>query len=398
MRKLRKVASDAQASLGVMLTIIDESLTGLRIVKAFNAIGYVQDKFHHQNLRYSIVSRKIAKRNELASPMSELLGVVVVIGILIYGGSMVLAGDNTLKPEEFVAYAAIFSQVLRPAKAITTSFTMIQQGVIAGERVLELIDLKPAIQNKPDAATIKGFHKEIEFRNVSFSYGHNEVLKDISFKIPKGKTIALVGPSGGGKSTISDLIPRFYDPQGGGIYFDGVNIQDCTMESLREQMGIVNQESILFNDTLFNNIAFSRPNATEEEVMNAAKVANAHNFIMETEHGYNTSIGDRGMKLSGGQKQRISIARAVLKNPPILILDEATSALDTESEKLVQEALDKLMENRTSLVIAHRLSTIQNADLILVIDNGKIIESGTHSELLEAHLGLYKKLKMMQTV
>ena len=397
-RKLRQITSDAQTSLGVMLTVIDETLTGLKVIKAFNAIKYTQDKFHSENIKYSDVSRKIIKKNEMASPMSELLGVLVVIGILIYGGSMVLSGHNTLKPEEFITYVAIFSQVLRPAKAITSSFTVIQHGIIAGERVLELIDTKSLIENKPNAIEAKDFNNEVEFKNISFSYGHKTVLHNVSFTIPKGKTIALVGPSGGGKSTISDLIPRFYDPNEGQILFDGIDIRDYTMESLRNQMGIVNQEPILFNDTIFNNIAFNKENVTEQEVINAAKVANAHDFIMASENGYQNVIGDRGVKLSGGQKQRISIARAVLMNPPILILDEATSALDTESEKLVQEALNNLMKNRTSLVIAHRLSTIQGADEIIVIDDGRIIERGNHEILLTNYHGVYKKLKTLQTL
>jgi subfamily B ATP-binding cassette protein MsbA len=317
---------------------------------------------------------------------------------LLYGGIIVLRGDNSLKAGEFIAYIAIFSQVLRPAKLITSSFSALVGGIIAGERVLELINTKNELVNKPDALVIDTFKNEIEFKEVCFSYQQNLVLNNISFKIPKGKTIALIGPSGGGKSTISDLIPRFYDPQSGQILFDGIDIKDCTMESLREQMGIVNQESLLFNDTIFNNIAFGKPNATHEEVVHAAKVANAHNFIMESENGYESSIGDRGVKLSGGQKQRLNIARAVLKNPPVLILDEATSALDTESEKLVQEALFRLMENRTTLVIAHRLSTIQNADEILVVDKGQLVERGTHNELIANEKSVYYKLNSMQTL
>lgn len=397
-RKLKAVSGAAQASLGMMLSILDESLTNLRVVKAFNAIKFVQDKFHRENVNFSKISRGMVKKNELASPTSELLGVTVVVGILLYGGSMVLAGDNSLKPEEFVAYVAIFSQVMRPAKAITTSFAMLHYGIVAGERVLGLIDTKSPINNKPGAIHLKNFESEIEFRDVTFSYGHKEVLNNISFKIPKGKTIALVGPSGGGKSTISDLIPRFYDPQKGAIFIDGKDIRDCTVESVRSLMGIVNQESLLFNDTIFNNIAFGKPDATREEVVHAAMVANAHNFIMQAEHGYDSIIGDRGVKLSGGQKQRLSIARAVLKNPPILILDEATSALDTESEKLVQEALLNLMKNRTSLVIAHRLSTIQNADQILVVEDGHIVEKGSHQELILQEDGVYNKLTMMQAL
>ena len=397
-KKLRAIATDSANSMSSMLSILDESLTALRVVKAFNATTYVQNKFHNENIKFSIVNKKMVKKNELASPVSEILGVCVVVGILLYGGIIVLRGDNSLKAGEFIAYIAIFSQVLRPAKLITSSFSALVGGIIAGERVLELINTKNELVNKPDALVIDTFKSEIEFKEVCFSYQQNLVLNNISFKIPKGKTIALIGPSGGGKSTISDLIPRFYDPQSGQILFDGIDIKDCTMESLREQMGIVNQESLLFNDTIFNNIAFGKPNATHEEVVHAAKVANAHNFIMESENGYESSIGDRGVKLSGGQKQRLNIARAVLKNPPVLILDEATSALDTESEKLVQEALFRLMENRTTLVIAHRLSTIQNADEILVVDKGQLVERGTHNELIANEKSVYYKLNSMQTL
>jgi len=397
-KKLREVATDAANSMSSMLSILDESLTALRVVKAFNATSYVQNKFHNENVKFSIVNRKMVKKNELAAPVSEILGVLVVVGILLYGGVIVLRGDDSLKAGEFIAYIAIFSQVLRPAKLITSSFSALVGGIISGERVLALIDTENALTNKPDAVVIHEFHNEIAFRNVSFSYEQKLILNDISFKIPKGKTVALIGPSGGGKSTISDLIPRFYDPQGGQILFDGVDLRDCTMESLREQMGIVNQESLLFNDTIFNNISFGKPNATREEVIHAAKVANAHNFIMGTENGYESSIGDRGVKLSGGQKQRLNIARAVLKNPPVLILDEATSALDTESEKLVQEALFRLMENRTTLVIAHRLSTIQNADEILVVDKGQLVERGTHEALISDESSVYFKLSSMQTL
>jgi subfamily B ATP-binding cassette protein MsbA len=395
-KKLKLIVNDASVSMGVMLSILDESLTALRVVKAFNATTYVQNKFQRENENFSNINRKMVKKNELASPVSELLGVTVVVGILIYGGKIVLSNESDLNPGEFIAYIAIFSQVLRPAKSITSSFSSLMNGIVSGERVLNLIDTKNQIVNKPNAQKITSFQNEIEFKNISFAYDENLVLSDISFKIQKGKTIALVGPSGGGKSTISDLIPRFYDPTQGQILIDGIDIKDCTMESLREQMGIVNQESLLFNDTIFSNIAFGIENATKEQVIHAAKVANAHNFIIETKDGYDTIIGDRGTKLSGGQKQRLNIARAVLRNPPILILDEATSALDTESEKLVQEALFRLMENRTTLVIAHRLSTIQNADEILVIEKGRVVEKGTHNELIKNQNGVYFKLNSTQ--
>jgi subfamily B ATP-binding cassette protein MsbA len=397
-KRLKESASEAQVSLGYMLSYLDEALSGLRIVKAFNATRYTQDKFHEENIRYTNIIRSMARRQEMAQPVSEFLGVSTVAGILLYGGSLVLSNDVGLSAGTFVAYIIIFSQVLRPAKSITNSFSGIQSGIASGERVLKLLDTPILIEEKPNATVLKNFTKHIEFKNVSFAYDQKTILKDINFTIPLGQTIALVGPSGGGKSTISDLIPRFYDPQHGSICIDGIDIRDCSIESLRSLMGIVNQEAILFNDTIFNNIAFGKPDATMEEVIQAAKVANAHDFIMATEKGYSTSIGDRGVKLSGGQKQRMSIARAVLKNPPLLLLDEATSALDTESEKLVQDALNNLMKNRTSLVIAHRLSTIQNADNIIVLQNGTIVEQGKHTDLIVTEGGVYNKLTSMQSL
>ncbi|TAH23916.1 MAG: ATP-binding cassette domain-containing protein [Cytophagales bacterium] len=395
-KKLRASASEAQVSLGTMLSQLDETLSGLRIVKAFNAVNYTQDKFHNENIRYTKIIKSMARRQELASPVSEFFGVSTVAFIVLYGGSLVLSNSSELTASSFVAYIIIFSQVLRPAKSITNSFGVIQSGLASGQRVLELLDTPVGITENPNALEIKTIKKGITFENVTFSYNEKVVLDNVSFSIPSGQTIALVGPSGGGKSTISDLIPRFYDPQGGAIKIDGIDIKDYKINDLRNLLGIVNQEAILFNDTIFNNIAFSKPDATEEEVIQAAKVANAHDFIIASENGYNTYIGDRGVKLSGGQKQRLSIARAVLKNPPIMLLDEATSALDTESEKLVQDALNKLMKNRTSLVIAHRLSTIQDADCIVVINEGKVVEIGTHQELLKNENGLYHKLSNMQ--
>jgi ATP-binding cassette, subfamily B, bacterial MsbA len=309
---------------------------------------------------------------------------------------LVIAGDNSLTASSFIAFIILFSQVMRPAKSISDAFSTVQRGIASSERILKLIDTVPAIQDAPDAVDIQDFNQEIEFKNVSFSYETGrKVLDNISFKIQKGKTIALVGTSGGGKSTIADLVPRFYDPSEGQILVDGVDIKHIKIQSLTKQIGIVTQESILFNDTVFNNITFGSQ-ATENQVIEAAKVANAHTFVSQLQDGYQTLIGDRGGRLSGGQRQRLSIARAVLKNPPILILDEATSALDTESEKLVQEALTHLMQNRTTLVIAHRLSTIQHADEILVINKGKIVERGTHEELLQNEDGFYRKLNSMQ--
>jgi subfamily B ATP-binding cassette protein MsbA len=398
MKKLKKEAKASSESLGKLMSILDESLTGLKVIKAFNAEVFTTDKFQTENNKYTQLHKKMALRKELASPFSEFSGILVTSFILLYSGRLILNQSSELSPEAFIAFLAFYSQVLRPAKAISTSLTGIQSGLASGERILEFIDTRADVSNKDNAKSAVGFNSDIEFKNVNFAYNESkQVLKSISFKLERGKMIALVGPSGGGKSTLADLIPRFYDPSGGGIYLDGVDLRDLSSESVRALMGIVTQESILFNDSIYNNIAFGKPHATREEVINAAKVANAHQFILNAEHGYDSIIGDRGVKLSGGQKQRLSIARAVLKNPPILILDEATSALDTESEKLVQEALDNLMQNRTSLIIAHRLSTIQKADQILVIQDGEIVEKGNHEQLLEINKGIYKKLNMMQS-
>ncbi|HWV71594.1 MAG TPA: ABC transporter ATP-binding protein [Pseudosphingobacterium sp.] len=394
-RRLKEQATEAQQVYGKMISYLDEALSGVKIIKAFNATRYVKDRFHEENTYYSKLGKRMARRQQLGSPVSELLGILMVAALVLYGGNLVLSGSEELDAASFIAYIAMFSQVMRPAKAITDSFSNIHSGIAAGERVLELIDEKPVIKDATDAIWIDRFDEAIRFNEVGFSYQDKKVLNNISFDIPKGKTIALVGPSGGGKSTLMDLVPRFLDVQSGSITFDGKDIRKIKADSLRALMGTVNQESILFNDTIFNNIAFGVQNATLDEVMAAAKIANAHQFIEGTENGYYTNIGDRGVKLSGGQRQRICIARAVLKNPPILLLDEATSALDTESEKLVQDALNKLMKSRTTLVIAHRLSTIQSADIIVVLDNGTIVEQGSHVDLLTKN-GLYKRLVDMQ--
>lgn len=395
-KRLKSQAIAAQESYSNMISYLDEALSGIRIVKAFNATDFTKERFNNENLKYSKISRSIARRQQLASPVSETLSIMMVAFILLYGGYMVFNKSSELNPGNFVAYIALFSQLMRPAKAITDSFSNIHSGIAAGERVLALIDEKPLITDAADAVDIADFNDAIRFENVSFAYLEKPVLSNINITVPKGKTVALVGPSGGGKSTMMDLIPRFMDPQEGAITIDGKDIKYITAYSLRALMGVVNQESVLFNDTIYNNIAFGKENAQHAEVEAAARIANAHNFILETEKGYATNVGDRGTKLSGGQRQRICIARAVLSNPPIMLLDEATSALDTESEKLVQDALNNLMKNRTSLIIAHRLSTIKNADLIIVLEHGKVVEQGTHLQLVN-HNGLYRKLIDMQT-
>ena len=395
-KRLKHQAMEAHESFAKMIGFLDEALGGIRIIKAFNATERIKNKFQDENIFYSNLNRKMARRQQLASPVSQTLGVLVVVFIVLYGGTMILRAQGDLTPSKFLVYIAMFSQVMQPIKALTDSFSGIHSGIAAGVRVLELIDIKPEMVDKKDAIPLKGFNESIRFDHVHFNYGDREILTDLSFTVEKGQTVALVGPSGGGKSTIIDLIPRFHDPKSGNIFIDNLNLKDVTLNSIRAQMGTVNQESILFNDSIYNNIIFGKPSASREEVIMAAKIANAHDFIEDTIDGYNTNIGDRGGKLSGGQKQRICIARAVLANPPIMLLDEATSALDTESEKLVQDALNKLMENRTSIIIAHRLSTIQHADKILVIENGKVAESGNHSSLMNNN-GLYKRLIDMQT-
>lgn len=395
-KRLRAQALASQSSFGVMVSLVDEAISGMRIVKSFNALPYVQDKFNEENDKYSRINRSMARRQQLASPVSEFLGILTLSGILVYGGFLVFDQETTLTAANFITYIAVFSQLLRPAKAISDSFSNINQGLAAGERVLELIDTHSIVQDQDKALEITDFKHSINFHDVDFYYGAKQILNQISLNIVRGKTIALVGPSGGGKSTLLDLIPRFSDPKNGKITIDGINIKEISQNSLRNLMGIVNQESILFNDNIFNNIVFGRAGFTQKQVEDAAKIANAHEFILKTDKAYETNIGDRGIKLSGGQKQRICIARAVLGNPPIMLLDEATSALDTESEKLVQDAIDHLMENRTTIVIAHRLSTIQNADEIIVLDGGEIIETGNHEQLIKKG-GLYQKLIAMQS-
>ena len=396
-KRLRAQATSAQQSYSNMISYLDEALSGVRIIKAFNATEFIKNRFNNENRVYSRILRSMAKRQQMASPTSEVLATTMLTFIILYGGYIIIFSNGTeLNPGSFISYIAMFSQLMRPAKAISDSFSNIHSGIAAGERVLALIDEKPAIIDAPDAITITEFNEGLHLKNVTFAYQDRVVLNNVNLTVPKGKTVALVGPSGGGKSTLMDLIPRFMDPQSGAVLFDDHDIRYITSDSLRAQMGVVNQESILFNDTIFNNIAFGKTGVTKEEVETAARIANAHNFIIETDEGYQTNIGDRGAKLSGGQRQRICIARAVLNNPPIMLLDEATSALDTESEKLVQDALNNLMKNRTSLVIAHRLSTIQNADIIIVLENGVIVEQGNHQQLININ-GLYRRLIDMQT-
>ncbi|MGF7217385.1 subfamily B ATP-binding cassette protein MsbA [Spirosoma lacussanchae] len=397
-KRLKKEAQDVQSSMGRMLTLMDETLMGMRIIRSFNATPFILRRFSVENDFYRKASLEGFKRRELAPAFSEASGVFVVACILVYGGSLVLNSTSNLQASSFIAFIAIFSQIIRPAKAIVVALTNIQQGQAAGERILELLDKPIEIEDKPNALTLDQFRHDVVFENVSFQYGDKPVLKNISFRMEKGRKIALVGPSGVGKSTIADLIPRFYEPTQGSVTIDGVEVSDYTMDSLRRQMSFVTQEIILFNDSIFNNIALGQPDARLEDVIAAAKVANAHAFIMETEDGYNTNIGDRGVRLSGGQRQRLSIARAVFKKPSILILDEATSALDVESEKSVQEALDNLMEGRTTLVIAHRLSTIREADEILIMEDGEIVERGNHYDLISRTDSVYKRLNTLQEV
>ncbi len=394
-KRLKRQATEAQQRYANMISYLDEALSGIRIIKAFNAVDFVKNRFHNENKAFSRLSRRMVRRQQMGSPVSELLGVGMVAVILLYGGRLVLTDSSELAATEFITYIAIFSQIMRPAKALTDSFSTINSGLAAGERVLDLIDQRSEIIEKPDAKRVASFDDRIVLRDVRFAYDTNEVLRGINLTVEKGQTVALVGPSGGGKSTIIDLIPRFIDPDSGQVTVDGIDVKDLQAESFRDLIGLVNQESILFNDTIFNNIAFPEENARPEDVEAAARIANAHDFITASENGYQTNIGDRGAKLSGGQRQRICIARAVFRNPPIMLLDEATSALDTESEKQVQDALFNLMKNRTTLVIAHRLSTIKHADKIAVIDAGQIVEIGTHTELIAAN-GLYRKLVDMQ--
>lgn len=395
-KRLRHPARQGQERMGDMVSTLDESLAGIKVIKSYNATSYIRRKFFAINAEFSRLMLSMARRQQLASPMSEFLGITAVAVLIVFGGALVTSGS--LSAAGFVAFIAAFSQITRPVRSFIDQFANINQGIAAGERIFELLDARSEVEDKPGAVELTEFRDRIEFRDVHFSYQDGrEVIRGVSFEVRKGETVALVGPSGGGKSTLSELIPRFYDPDSGSILVDGKDLKDYTQESLRNHMSVVAQDTVLFNDTVEGNIAMGKPGATRTEIVAAAQVANADVFIRESPDGYDTNIGDRGVKLSGGQRQRLSIARAVLKNPDILILDEATSALDTESEKLVQEALNNLLRGRTSIVIAHRLSTIHNADKIIVIDQGRIAEQGSHAQLMNAN-GIYAKLIELQSL
>jgi hypothetical protein len=394
-KNLKQSSSQTQQMLGTIFALIEETLGGLRIVKAFNAEKKSYQRFVKQNADYTRMAMHISRRQDLASPLSEFLGTVVMGGVLWYGGSLVFAPTQAISPEALIGYMGLFYMILNPAKSFSSSYFSLLKGFASAERIDSILGAQNPIKSPANPLPAPKFDDRIEYRDVHFSYNQREILHGVSLSIKRGMTIALVGQSGAGKTTFVDLLPRFYDVDSGQITIDGHDIRDYKVEDLRELMGNVNQDPILFNDTIYNNITFGVETATMEDVMRAAKIANAHEFIMEAEEGYQTRIGDRGSRLSGGQRQRLSIARAILKNPPIMILDEATSSLDTASERLVQEALEHLMENRTSIVIAHRLSTIKRADLICVLDDGRIVETGRHDELL-AKDGVYAKLYNMQ--
>jgi hypothetical protein len=394
-KKLKRKSLEGQNQWGVLMSIIEETLSGLRIIKAFNAENKMIGRFGANNQRFFRLTNRISRRQALAHPMSEFLGTVTIAIVLWFGGSLILSGNSTISAASFIYYLVIFYSIINPAKDLSKAAYSIQKGLASMERVDLILSAENPIKSPKNPKSLDKVRKGIEYRDVSFKYNTEWVVRHVNLTIKRGETVALVGQSGSGKSTMADLLPRFYDVDEGGIYIDDINVKELNVCDLRGLMGNVNQEAILFNDTFYNNITFGVESATMEQVIEAAKIANAHEFIMATEQGYDTNIGDRGSRLSGGQRQRISIARAILKNPAILILDEATSALDTESERLVQEALENLMRNRTTLVIAHRLSTIKDADLICVMHEGRIVEQGQHNELIALN-GYYKKLVDMQ--
>lgn len=397
-KRLKRASFEGQQQWGQLMSNIEETLGGLRIIKAFNAEQKVTNRFHSGNQEFFRITRNVQRRQSLAHPMSEFLGTITIAIVLVFGGTLILSGTSGMNAASFIYYMVIFYSVINPAKDLTKAMYSIQKGLASMQRVDAILNAVNPISDSEKPETIKDLKGEIRYENVTFGYDSEvPVVKGVSLSIKPGETVALVGQSGSGKSTMADLLPRFYDINGGSIKVDGHDIRNLRVHDLRGMMGNVNQEAILFNDTVFNNIAFGVKNATMEQVIAAAKIANAHEFIMATEDGYSTNIGDRGCRLSGGQRQRISIARAILKNPPILILDEATSALDSESERLVQEALERLMKDRTTLVIAHRLSTIKNASQICVMHEGEIVESGTHDELI-AKNGYYMRLVEMQSM
>ena len=400
-KSLKSKSERIQNENGYLISIVEESLSGMKVVKSYNAENSFKDKFNESVIRLLKLSNSIGRKNNLASPMSEFMGIVVIAVLLWYGGNMVLVeklanGEPLLDGAKFLSYMGLAYNILTPAKAISKASYSVKSGMAAAQRVFEVLEVENEITDKPNAIVKESFEKNITIENINFRYEDENVLKNFSLEVPKGKTVALVGQSGSGKSTIANLLTRFYDVQEGSIKIDGTDIKDMTMNSLRHMLGLVTQDSILFNDTIKNNILIGKQDASDEEIIEALKIANAYEFVKDLPNGINTNIGDAGNKLSGGQKQRLNIARAVLKNPPIMILDEATSALDTESEKFVQVALENMMQNRTSIVIAHRLSTIQKADKIVVMNKGQIVEQGTHDELLALN-GNYSKLVLMQS-